>query len=324
MEKMQREQDSNLIGQFGVGFYSYFLVGKKISVTTKSNDDSKQWIWESEAGQEYTITEDPHGPTLGRGTKVSIYLTEESKYLLHGDTLEKLIQKYSEFINFPIYLWNERTEEEEVPVTEEEAKAEAEKAEEKKVDVDGDDDDDEDNGDKKKEAEKPKTKKVTKKIAEWVQVNKTKPIWTRKPADITQEEYYNFYKSFAKDSNDPMTHTHFTGEGEVDFKSILYIPSVAPDGMFYMRSKLKGLKLYVKRVFITDELESMLPSYLVFIKGVVDSDDLPLNVSREILQQDKALNAIKRKLVRKAIAMIQEYVSLVTACLSQLAPTHYA
>jgi len=302
MEKMQREQDSNLIGQFGVGFYSYFLVGKKIAVTTKSNDDSKQWIWESEAGQEYTITEDPHGPTLGRGTRVSIYLNDDAKYLLYGDTLEKLIQKYSEFINFPIYLWTERTEEEEVPAEPEEKKEEP-KSDDKKVEVDEDDDDDDE---KKAEEDKPKTKKITKKIAEWQQVNKTKPIWTRKPSDITQEEYYNFYKSFAKETTDPMTHTHFTGEGEVDFKSILYIPSTAPDGMFYMRTKVKGLKLYVKRVFITDELESLMPSYLVFIKGVVDSDDLPLNVSREILQQDKSLNAIKRKLVRKAIAMIQE------------------
>lgn len=301
MEKMQREQDSNLIGQFGVGFYSYFLVGKKIIVTTKSNDDTKQWIWESEAGQEYTITEDPHGPTLGRGTKVSIYLTDEAKYLLYGDTLEKLIQKYSEFINFPIYIWNERTEEEEVPI---EPEAEEKTAEKKDVEVTDDDDDDDD----KKAEDKPKTKKITKKIAEWVQVNKTKPIWTRKASDITQEEYYNFYKSFTKETADPMTYTHFTGEGEVDFKSILYIPSTAPDGMFYMRTKLKGLKLYVKRVFITDELETLMPSYLVFVKGVVDSDDLPLNVSREILQQDKSLNAIKRKLVRKAIAMIQECV----------------
>merc|ERR1712027_190824 len=160
---------------------------------------------------------------------------------------------------------------------------------------------------KEEEEKKPKTKKVDKTTWDWELCNESKPIWTRKPDDIEQGEYDEFYKSITKDKNGPMTQTHFIAEGEVTFKSLLFIPNTQPSESFNKYGQMgENIKMYVRRVFITDDFTDMMPKYLQFIRGVVDSDDLPLNVSRETLQQHKLLKVIKKKLVRKTLDMIKK------------------
>ncbi|KAH8306434.1 hypothetical protein KR018_011451, partial [Drosophila ironensis] len=286
---------NDMIGQFGVGFYSAFLVADRVVVTTKHNDD-KQYIWESDANS-FTITEDPRGDTLKRGSVISLYLKEEAQDFLEQETVRELIRKYSQFINFPILMWSSKTVDEEVPIEEE---AKPEKTE----------DDVEDEDAKVEEAaddDKPKTKKVSKTTWDWQLINDSKPIWTRKPSEVTEDEYTSFYKSLTKDSSEPLTQTHFIAEGEVTFKSLLYVPKVQPSESFNRYgTKSDNIKLYVRRVFITDEFNDMMPNYLNFIRGVVDSDDLPLNVSRETLQQHKLIKVIKKKLVRKVLDMLKK------------------
>nr|CAB3254423.1 endoplasmin-like [Phallusia mammillata] len=304
MSNAQTEDSvSDLIGQFGVGFYSSFLVADKVVVTSKHNDDETQHIWESDS-ESFSIVDDPRGNTLGRGTTVSLYLKEEASDYLEPGTIRDLIQKYSQFINFPIYLWAEKTVKEEVPVEEEEAKEE-EAAEEE---TDEEKDDEAEVEEEAEEEKKPKTKTIEKTVWDWELINQTKPVWQRPAKDITNEEYHNFYKSISKESAEPLAKTHFVAEGEVSFKSILFIPATAPGGMFqdYGQKKTDFIKMYVRRVFITDDFQDMMPKYLSFVKGVVDSDDLPLNVSRETLQQHKLLKVIKKKLVRKALDMIKK------------------
>merc|ERR1712029_906408 len=301
--KMQESEDakamSDLIGQFGVGFYSAFLVADKVMVTTKHNDD-KQYIWESDASS-FTIVEDPRGDTLKRGTQITLFLKEEAYDYLEQDTVKDLIKKYSQFINFSIYLWASKTETVEEPIEEEEEEKQPEP--EKPIDEDEDAAVEEE----KEEEDKPKTKKVNKTTWDWELVNNNKPIWTRKPAEIEDDEYAEFYKTLTKDSDEHMTHTHFIAEGEVTFKSLLFIPKIQPSESFNKYgSATENIKLYVRRVFITDDFKDMMPNYLNFIRGVVDSDDLPLNVSRENLQQHKLLKVIKKKLVRKCLDMIKK------------------
>jgi heat shock protein beta len=283
------EQQQDLIGQFGVGFYSSFLVADRVVVTTKNNDD-KQYIWESDSSS-FTIAEDPRGDTLKRGTQISLYLKEEAYDFLEPDTLKKLVHKYSQFINFDIFLWQSKTETVEEPIEEEaapEKKSEDGEVEEEKED-------------------KPKTKSVEKTVWDWEKINSMKPIWMRKPSEVSADEYDEFYKSVTKESDKPLAHVHFTAEGEVSFKAILYVPTRLANDAFQNYGKThENIKLYVRRVFITDDFQDMLPKYLSFIRGIVDSDDLPLNVSRENLQQHKLLKVIKKKLVRKVLDMLKK------------------
>merc|ERR1719487_2851079 len=237
LEKLKEGGDINLIGQFGVGFYSVYLVADKVTVRTKHNDD-KQYIWESTADSSFTIREDPEGNTFGRGTELTLHLKDDCKEFTEGDKIKDLVKKYSEFISFPIYLKETKTVEKEVPVEE--------------------------------------------------------------------DEYNRFYKTISKDSEGPLTKMHFSAEGEIEFKSILFVPPKAPYDLMEGKAKSQAIKLYVRRVFITDEFEDMMPRWLSFIKGVVDSEDLPLNVSREMLQTSKVLRVIKKKLVTKALEMIRK------------------
>ncbi|BFZ08494.1 hypothetical protein BsWGS_11533 [Bradybaena similaris] len=293
-------ETSDLIGQFGVGFYSAFLVADRVIVTSKHNDDD-QYIWESDA-ESFSVIKDPRGNTLGRGTTVSLQLKEEAHDYLEETTLKNLVKKYSQFINFSIYLWTSQEQQVEEPV---EDIDDAEKAE--KESSDDDDDEEEAKVEEEEESEKPKTKKVTKTVWDWELMNSVKPIWTRKSSEVSDEEYNAFYKSISKESSEPMAKIHFTAEGEVTFKSILFVPQSAPyDTFSNYGKKVDHIKMYVRRVFITDDFEDMMPKYLTFIRGVVDSDDLPLNVSRETLQQHKLLKVIKKKLVRKALDMIKK------------------
>merc|ERR1712227_515571 len=295
---------SDLIGQFGVGFYSAFLVADKVVVTSKHNDD-KQHIWESDAAS-FSIAEDPRGSTLKRGTQISLYLKEESYDFLEQDSVRDLIKKYSQFINFNIFLWGSSTKTVEEPIEEDEEEAEDTPAEdeEKKDETEDEEGTVEEDTEEEK---KPKTKKVEKTTWDWELCNEAKPIWTRKPDNIEQEEYDEFYKSITKDKNGPMAQSHFIAEGEVTFKSLLFIPNSQPSETFNKYGSVtENIKLYVRRVFITDDFKDMMPNYLSFVKGVVDSDDLPLNVSRETLQQHKLLKVIKKKLVRKTLDMIKK------------------
>jgi len=284
------QEFNDMIGQFGVGFYSAFLVADKVVVTTKHNND-KQYIWESDA-ESFTVVEDPRGNTLKRGTTVTLVLKEEAYDFLEQDTVRDLIRKYSQFINFNIYLWSAKTET--VEVAEEEEPAE-------KTDADDED------AAVEVEPEDKLTKKVEKTTWDWDLVNDAKPIWTRAPKEIEAAEYNEFYKSITKDTNGPLTYTHFVAEGEVTFKSLLFVPVNQKSEDFQKYGTTDELiKLYVRRVFITDDFKDMMPSYLSFVRGVVDSDDLPLNVSREQLQQHKLLKVIKKKLVRKTLDMIKK------------------
>lgn len=298
MQDQQGDQDVNdMIGQFGVGFYSAFLVADRVTVTTKHNDD-KQYIWESDANS-FNIIEDPRGDTLKRGSTVSLHLKEEAQDFLEEDTIKQLIKKYSQFINFPIYMWTSKTVEEEVPVEDEP---------EKKEDTEKENAEEED-GKVEEEAEedKPKTKKVSKTVWDWELMNDSKPIWTRKPSEVEEKEYHEFYKTLTTDTSEPLGYTHFVAEGEVTFKSLLFVPKVQPSESFNKYgTKSDNIKLFVRRVFITDEFNDMIPNYLSFLRGVVDSDDLPLNVSRETLQQHKLIKVIKKKLIRKALDMLKK------------------
>ncbi|XP_062850800.1 endoplasmin isoform X2 [Trichomycterus rosablanca] len=300
MTQMQSEgqSTSELIGQFGVGFYSAFLVADKVIVTSK-HINGTQHIWESDSN-EFSVIEDPRGDTLGRGTTVTLVMKEEASDYLELETIKNLVRKYSQFINFPIYVWSSKTETVEEPIEEDEAEKEAEQKETSEDEADVEEEDE--------EKDKPKTKKVEKTVWDWELMNDIKPIWQRHAKEVEEDEYKAFYKSFSRDSDEPLSHIHFTAEGEVTFKSILFVPASAPRGLFdeYGSKKNDFIKLFVRRVFITDDFHDMMPKYLNFIKGVVDSDDLPLNVSRETLQQHKLLKVIRKKLVRKTLDMIKK------------------
>ncbi|XP_071351307.1 endoplasmin [Trachinotus anak] len=300
MTEMQSDgqSTSELIGQFGVGFYSAFLVADKVIVTSKHNNGT-QHIWESDSNQ-FSVIEDPRGDTLGRGTTITLVLKEEASDYLELETIKNLVKKYSQFINFPIYVWASKTETVEEPIDED-----AEAAEEPEKETAEDEAEVEE---EEEDKDKPKTKKVEKTVWDWELMNDIKPIWQRPAREVEEDEYKAFYKTFSKDSDDPLAHIHFTAEGEVTFKSILFVPNSAPRGLFdeYGSKKNDFIKLFVRRVFITDDFNDMMPKYLNFVKGVVDSDDLPLNVSRETLQQHKLLKVIRKKLVRKTLDMIKK------------------
>ncbi|MED6126031.1 Heat shock cognate protein 80 [Stylosanthes scabra] len=243
MEALAAGADVSMIGQFGVGFYSAYLVAEKVIVTTKHNDD-EQYVWESQAGGSFTVTRDTAGEPLGRDDE-----------------------------------------------DEEEKKEEEGKVEEV---------------DEEKEKEEKKKKKIKEVSHEWSLVNKQKPIWMRKPEEITKEEYAAFYKSLTNDWEEHLAVKHFSVEGQLEFKAILFVPKRAPFDLFDTRKKPNNIKLYVRRVFIMDNCEELIPEYLGFVKGIVDSEDLPLNISREMLQQNKILKVIRKNLVKKCIELFFE------------------
>merc|ERR1739838_225801 len=265
--------------------YSAFLVADKVSVTSKCNDDPVQHVWESSADASFTVVDDPRGNTLGRGTRVTLHLKEDAHDYLSEDKLKETSKKYSQFIQFPIY----------VKVK-------------KEVDADAEEDDVETKDDDEKEEEEEEEKKPAKKtVYEWEQVNTQKAIWLRSKEEVTEEEYTEFYKSISKDYLDPLAYTHFNAEGEIEFKSILFLPKKAPfDMMDNYWTKKSDVKLFVRRVLVADKFEELLPRYLNFVRGVVDSDDLPLNVSREQLQQNKIMKVISKKLVRKVLELMKK------------------
>eukprot|EP01006_Ploeotia_vitrea_P017378 TRINITY_DN48495_c0_g1_i1.p1 TRINITY_DN48495_c0_g1~~TRINITY_DN48495_c0_g1_i1.p1 ORF type:complete len:809 (+),score=237.65 TRINITY_DN48495_c0_g1_i1:109-2535(+) len=298
LEGLSATQSTNFIGQFGVGFYSVFLVADKVRVASRQAGSDVQWVWQSTGNGKYLLYKDPRGVTITEGTEISLELKGDAEEFLDSDKNKNLIQKFSEFVDWPIYV--EETKTEKVPKKKEEAAEGEEKKEGEDDEAEVKDEEEEAPEDAEEEMEEVTT-------SEWKLVNENKPIWLRKQEDVTDKEYNEFYKAITKEYEDPLDHTHFRVEGEVDFRSILYVPNKAPYNLFdYTQGSLNNVRLYVRRVFITDEFKDLLPRYLNFIRGVVDSDDLPLNVSREVLQESRLLKIIKKKLVRKALQMITD------------------
>lgn len=255
----EEKKDSNLIGQFGVGFYSAFMVAKRIDVLSKKAGEEKAYLWSSNGETSYSVEESNRDE---QGTTITIYLKDEDSTYASRWTIENLIKKYSDNVAYPIYL-----EYDQVHYS----------------------DDKDEKGDRKKTVEHKNE-----------QINTCSALWRRNKSELKEEDYKEFYKNNYSDYSDPLFYLHTKAEGATEYTTLFFIPSVAPFDMNYADYK-PGVKLYVKRVYITDDDKTLLPPYLRFVRGVIDSEDLPLNVSREILQENKIMTTIRNGSVKKLL-----------------------
>jgi len=282
LEKLSdaQKQDGNLIGQFGVGFYSGFIVADTITVESrKAGEPASQGVrWVSDGTGEFT-TETIEKPT--RGTTVILHITDEHSEYLDRQKIKSLVNKYSDHISLPIQMRKEVWQEEELTDAQKTANSEA--------------------GDETAKDEMPQGQMIT--TDEWETINQANALWTRSPSEIEDEEYQEFYKNLTYDYDEPLTWTHNRVEGRLQYTQLLYIPKKAPFDL-YQREQKHGLKLYVKRVFIMDDAEQLLPMYLRFVKGVIDTADLPLNVSREILQESRDVKSIRDGNARRILTVL--------------------
>lgn len=298
--------DISQIGMFGVGFYSSFLVADGVTVASKHPTSDHQYIWKSTNGDDsYFIGEDPRGNVLGRGTEITLHLKDDAEEYAEFNKLSELVGHYSEFITHPIFV--RKTEIVEVPDEDDIDADESEDLDDTTEGVTDADDEEDSDEDEEKEDEPPKMKELT--THSWVKSNADAAIWNRNKDEISDDEYQQFYKVVAKDHYGNATSwSHFDAEGSINFKSLVYMPSTIPPSLRNPdpSNDKSSLKLYVRKVLISDDFE-LLPPYLSFVTGVVDSDDLPLNVNRETLQESKIITIIRKKVTRKVLDMISKF-----------------
>ncbi len=287
-EGTTEESRQSLIGQFGVGFYSAYLVADRVSVTSRANGAPRAHTWESAANGTFTVSSGDAGAHTSAGTTITLYLKEDCAEYADEGHLRSLIHTYSSFIQYPIYMEVETTRD--VPATDDDEKGDDEK----------DDDDEKDATD---DARLPKTRVET--CREWQLQNEQKPLWVRAQKDIKDSEYVSLYKALCNDWDEPLAWTHVVAEGNVDFRGILYVPKRAPVDL-YDSNKRHSIKLFVKRVFVMDETDELIPEWLKFMRGVVDSEDMPLNISREMLQKNGVVKVMQRNIIKKSLELFDE------------------
>jgi len=299
MDKLADGADVDQIGMFGVGFYSAFLVADKVTVASKNPSEDTQHVWISGNGDSsFSVADDPRGNTLGRGTEITLHLKEDAEEYAEFERLAEMVHHYSEFVTHPIFV--RKTETIEVPDEDEEAETES------TDETEGDEFEVSEEEDADSEEEKPvKMKEVT--THSWEKANADAAIWNRSKDEVTDGEYQEFYKLIGKTESNATSWSHFDAEGNINFKSLVYLPSDIPENLKIgdISQAKSQMKLYVRKVLISDEFE-LLPKYMSFVTGVVDSDDLPLNVNRETLQESKIISIIRKKTTRKVLDMIKK------------------
>jgi len=299
MEALDQGADVDQIGMFGVGFYSTFLVADKVTVASKSPDESTQYVWMSENGSSsFSVAEDPRGNTLGRGTEITLHLKDDAYGYANYDKLVKLVEHYSEFVAHPVYI--RKTETSKVPIEDDDEDEFEEDGED--FDISEEEDADEEDDEPEKEVQ---FKEVT--TQTWEKANADTAIWNRPKDDISDDEYQDFFKLITKNVYNASSWSHFDAEGNINFKSLIFMPHRVPQTLRSgdLSNVKSQMKLYVRKVLISDEFD-LLPRYMSFVAGVVDSDDLPLNVNRETLQESKIISIIRKKVTRKVIDMMKK------------------